>query len=71
MYEEYKEKNILEFHLFHLHFPLLLVYGILKQTNKQTNKDIGQKQISSDIVVVINSKENINLKIQILKGCTL
>ena len=59
-----RKKNILEFHLFHLHFPLLLVYGLLKQTNKQ-------KQISSDTVAVINSKENINLKIQILKGCTL
>lgn len=43
MYEEYKEKNIVEFHLFHLHFPLLLVYGILKQTNKQTKISVKNK----------------------------
>ena len=70
MYEEYKEKIYIRVSSISFTFSINISVWSFK-TNKQTNKDIGQKQISSDIAVVINSKENINLKIQILKGCTL
>lgn len=70
MYEEYKEKKYIRVSSISFTFSINISVWSFK-TNKQTNKDIGQKQISSDIAVVINSKENINLKIQILKGCTL